>query len=376
MAKDSFDEIEQKIKSVGLEEGFDYLIQRFCKEKKYPLIFQARLMKKRHELGLGLIQLDSSSDIPEESQSTYNQTQLEAAREVGTLFLTDGQIEQAWPYFRAIGDAKPVADAIEAMKPKEDMAAIIEIALYERVNPRRGFELLLESYGTCRAITGIQQYPVQEGRTDCIQLLVRTLHGELLDNLKQAITKKEGEQPKTNNVTELIENRDWLFGKYSYYVDSSHLLSIVQLSLDLTDEKTLELALQLAEYGAHLSSEFQYKGTPPLDNYLDFAFYLRSLLGQEVDKAIEHFQQKIPKGDPSEVDSNPAQVLVKLLARIQRYPEAIDISLEYLNKVDPEHLTCPTVYQLCQLGHDYDRLKEFSRNNGDVLNFVAGVLQQ
>ena len=177
MAKDSFDEIEQKIKSVGLEEGFDHLIQRFCKEKKYPLIFQARLMKKRHELGLGLIQLDSSSDIPEESQSTYNQTQLEAAREVGTLFLTDGQIEQAWPYFRAIGDAKPVADAIEAMKPKEDMAAIIEIALYERVNPRRGFELLLESYGTCRAITGIQQYPVQEGRTDCIQLLVRTLHG-------------------------------------------------------------------------------------------------------------------------------------------------------------------------------------------------------
>ena len=150
----------------------------------------------------------------------------------------------------------------------------------------------------------------------------------------------------------------------------------MQLSLDLTDEKTLELALQLAEYGAHLSSEFQYKGTPPLDNYLDFAFYLRSLLGQEVDKAIEHFQQKIPKGDPSEVDSNPAQVLVKLLARIQRYPEAIDISLEYLNKVDPEHLTCPTVYQLCQLGHDYDRLKEFSRNNGDVLNFVAGVLQQ
>ena len=117
MDKDSFDKIEQKIKSVGLEEGFDHLIQRFCKEKKYPPIYQARLMKKRHELGLGLIQLDSSSDIPEESQSTYNQTQLEAAREVGTLFLTDGQIEQAWPYFRAIGDAKPVADAIEAMKP-------------------------------------------------------------------------------------------------------------------------------------------------------------------------------------------------------------------------------------------------------------------
>ena len=376
MANNSFDEIEQKLKSVGLKAGFDDLIQQFRDEKKYPLIFQARLMKKRHELGLGLIQLDSFADIPQKAQSTYNQTQIEAAREVGELFLADGQIEHAWPYFRAIGDSSPVADAIEAMDPREDMAAIIEIALHEGVNPRKGFELLLESYGTCRAISGIQQYPAQEGRTDCIQLLVKTLHGELLDNLKQAITKKEGQTPETKNVTELIQNREWLFGKYSYYVDSSHLLSVVQLSLDLTDVKPLELVLQLAEYGIHLSSEFQYKGTPPFDSYLDYAFYLRSLLGQEVEKAIEHFQQKLSKGDPSEIDSNPAQVLVKLLARIQRYSEAIDVSLEHLNKVDQEHLTCPTVYQLCQLGHDYNRLKEVSRNQGDVLNFVAGVLQQ
>ena len=61
-----------------------------------------------------------------------------------------------------------------------------------------------------------------------------------------------------------------------------------------------------------------------------------------------------------------------LLARQVNVPYLV----VYLNKVDQEHLTCPTVYQLCQLGHDYDRLKEFSRNNGDVLNFVAGVLQQ
>ena len=376
MNDDLFDAVEDALKATGSEAGFELLIQRFRQEKNYPLIFNARLMKKRHELGLGLIEVDSKPELPEEKAAPYHQAQIAAAREVGQLFLDDGAIEQAWPYFRAIGETGPVAAAIEELEPSEEMAAIIEIALYERVNPRKGFELLLQSYGTCRAITGIQQYPAEEGRTESVALLIRTLHGEVLGNLKRTIAEKEGKAPETSSVTDLIEGRDWLFGKFSYYVDSSHLLSVVQMSLDLEDPKMLKLALELAEYGTHLSSEFQYRGTPPLDGYLDYAFYLRALLGREVDRTVAHFRGKLPREGGEDGDFNPAQVLVGLLARIQRYPEAVEVSLQHLAGVDPAQLTCPSVVQLCQLGGDYGRLKEVSRSQGDLLSYVAGVLQR
>ena len=375
MSNDLFEEFEQTLQSSGSEAGFELLIERFRDDKKYPLIFNARLMKMRHELGLDLIEIDSSSNLPKEIGTPYHQAQIRAAREVGQLFLEDGAIEQAWPYFRAIGETAPVAAAIEKLEPREEMAAIIEIALYERVNPRKGFELLLESYGTCRAITSIQQYPAEEGRAECINLLARTLHGELLENLKRTIAEKEGNAPETTDIPALIQGRDWLFGKFSYYVDTSHLLSVIQLCVDMEDPDTLELALQMAEYGTHLSSEFQYRGTPPFDNYEDYAFYLRALMGQEVDQSIAHFRGKLPQEKGPDADFNPAQVLVGLLAKVQRFPEAIQVSLDHLAGVDSAQLTCPTVFQLCQLGKDYQRLKELSKDQGDLLGFVAGVLQ-
>ena len=376
MSDDQFDAVEKTLTSSGSEAGFELMIQQFRQEKQYPLIFNARLMKKRHELGLGLIEVDSKAELPKEKATLYHQAQIGAAREVGQLFLEDGAIELAWPYFRAIGETGPVAAAIEKLEPKEEMAAIIEIALYERVNPRKGFELLLQSYGTCRAITGIQQYPAEEGRAECVALLVRTLHGEVLDNLKRTIAEKEGKAPETSCVTALIQDRDWLFGKFSYYVDSSHLLSVVQMSLDLEEPETLKLILELAEYGTRLSSEFQYRGTPPFDGYGDYVFYLRALLGQDVDRAIAHFREKLPRETGEDGDFNPAQVLVGLLARIQRYPEAVEVSLQHLAGIDSAQLTCPTVFQLCQLGGDYGRLKEVSRSQGDLLGYVAGVLQR
>ena len=375
MNDDLFDAVENALKTTGSEAGFELMIERFRQEKNYPLIFNARLMKKRHELGLGLIELDSKPELPKDKAALYHQAQIAAAREVGQLFLDDGAIEQAWPYFRAIGETGPVAAAIEELEPSQEMAAIIEIALHERVNPRKGFELLLQSYGTCRAITGIQQYPAEEGHAESVALLVRTLHGEVLDNLKRTIADKEGKAPDASSVTGLIQGRDWLFGKFSYYVDSSHLLSVVQLSLELEDPEMLKLALELAEYGTHLSSEFQYRGPPPFDSYLDYAFYLRALLGREVDRTVAHFRGKLPREGGEDGDSNAAQVLVGLLARIQRYPEAVEVSLQHLAGIDPARLTCPSAVQLCQLGGDYGRLKEVSRSQGDLLSYVAGVLQ-
>jgi hypothetical protein len=370
-----FDQIEQALKSSGPEATFDYLVQKFINEKDYARIFQMRLLKKRFQLGLPLIHKDLFDGVAPDQRKTYEEAFIQAARETGELFLAAGDIPRAWSYFRAIGETAPIAAAIETIDQHESMAAIIEIAFHEQVHPRKGFELILNHYGICRAISSVFQYPAGQGREDCIGLLLRTLHSDLLANLKRTIAQKEGQALETSNIAELLVGRDWLFEDNCYYIDTSHVVSVMQYSLELSHPETLELALQLAEYGSHLGPMFQQTGNPPFERFEDYAFYLKALLGRERETAIAHFRTKVLKSDPSEVGTAPAQVLVTLLARLERYGEAIAISLSHLSGVDPSQLACPSVQQLCQVGKDFAKLREISREQGDPIGFAAALLQ-
>ena len=373
---DVFDLVEQARDSGGSEAAFRVVLEKLRSEKKYPLVFEARLMQKRHKLGLPLIQVDDSVEMPKETEKAYQEATVDAAREVGSLFLEDGQISAAWPYFRAIGESAKVAEAIDQIEPQEGIDAIIEIAFYEGANPSKGFELILANYGICRAITTYGQYPGTEGREASAQLLLRTLHGELMTNLKRIVDEHEGSAPQTDSINELINGRDWLFENNGYYVDSSHVASVVQLSLALEDPETLRLALDLADYGKRLSPLFQYQGEPPFENiYEDHAIYLRALLGKDPGTAVAHFRKKIEESPANGGDSVPAQVLVGLLARLERYPDAIEVSSTYLNDIPSGDLMCPSLPQLCQQAGAYEQLGVLSRQQGDLLSYTAAALQ-
>ena len=336
-------------------------------------------MQRRHKLGLPLIEISSLLELPKKSQRKYEDAFVEAAREVGGLLLNDGDILRAWPYFRAIGETQAVAAAIDNFEPEKDQdhsERIIEIAFLERVNPRKGFELILNRYGICRAITSFGQYPSRQGREDCIRLLVSSLHNDLLKTLKQVITNKEGEPPKTNSINTITEGRNWLFGKDQYYIDASHLASIVRFSIDLSDVQTLKLALELADFGKNLPSMFQSKGDPPFDNlYEDYGAYLRALLGKDLDRVLLHFRRKIDIQGEEKTDHQPAQVLVGLLAKLERYDEALAISLQKLRGIDPGELSCPSIVQLCQLAGELDQLAEVAHDEDDLLSFAAAQFQ-
>jgi hypothetical protein len=375
MTDNAFDLIDQALRSGGPDAGFDLLAQKVLEEKNYPLLFEARLLKKRHELGLPLIQVDDSAPMPADTRREYDKAFIDAAREVGGLFLADGNIQRAWPYFRAIGETAPVAAAIDKFESAEGIEPIIEIAYMERVSPYKGFQMILSNYGICRAITSFGQFPSREGRDESLHLLVRTLHSELVESLKRTIERNEEHAPDTQSVPALMAGRDWLFEGHSYYVDTSHLISVIRFSLDLNDRDTLGLAIELAEYGARLGSMFQERSDPPFENfYVDHGVYLRALRGDDVDGAVTHFRAKVEGYDMSETGSGPAQMLVGLLARLERYSEAVDISLRYLAEVNPSELGCPTALQLCFLAGDFDRLRTLSRERGDLLNYVAQAL--
>jgi len=381
LSDDSFDLIERTVASGGAASALDLLVRKFITEKQYPQLFETRLMQKRLELGLPLIQLGAIEDLPEPERSSYEEGVRKAARETGAMYLAAGDIPHAWPYFRAIGDRETIASAINATETGEQIEALIDIALGQRVHPPKGLQLVIAQHGICRAITYFEQFPDLEQREECLILLVRTLHAELVANLKSAIVQREGQAPGTNSILELTAARDWLFGEFDAYVDTSHVINIVRFALDLPnqdmqDQEAIRLALELCDYGARLSAQFKMRGEPPFDDiYRDHAIYLHTLLGEDLEAAIGHFKAKIVAQDDPMSAIRCSQVLVGLLVRRERYQEAIQISIEHLSGVPPNQLACPTLLQLCQLAGDAERLKELAREQGDLLSFAAGAIQ-
>jgi hypothetical protein len=375
-SEEPFDLVERAVASGGAASALDLLAQKFIRERQYPRLFETRLMQKRLELGLPLIQMGAMDALPEPQRTRYEEGVRQAAREAGSLFLADGDIARAWPYYRAIGERDTVASALESATVRDDADQLIEIALGERVHPRKGLELVIAQHGICRAITYFEQYPDLEDREACVILLVRTLHSELITSLSSAIIRREAQSPTANSVPGLIQGREWLFGDFDTYADTSHVINVIQFALDLEDRDTIRLALELCEYGVHLSSQFKMRGEPPFEDiYQDHAIYLRCLLGEDVAAGIGHFREKIATQEDPMWRIQDAQTLVGLLVRLESYRAAAEIAMEYLSDVPPDQLACPSVFQLCQLAGDNEGLKQLARRRGDLLSFAAGAIQ-
>src|SRR5262245_61557480 len=110
-----FSWIEQLLQSGNINDAFDGLVERFKRDREYRRVFEARLMKKRLDLRLPLVSQPSLDDLPDDIQRAYQEAQIDAAREVGELFLADGDISAAWPYFRAIGNTDPIVKALNGL---------------------------------------------------------------------------------------------------------------------------------------------------------------------------------------------------------------------------------------------------------------------
>jgi hypothetical protein len=372
----AFEMLEQTYRSDGADAVFNLLIRRARDERDSRVLFGARIMQARHRLGLPLIETEPVLDLPAGQRLTYETAFREAAREAGELLLAGGDIAGAWVYFKAIGEPAPVATAIESVNGGENLDRVIEIAFQEGVNPRKGFELILEHHGICRAISWFEANRDYDSRQKSLRLLVQTLYGQIASAMKETIASAEGTAPQTNSLAELMAGRAWLFEANSSYTDSTHLTSVLRFTPELEDPETLRMALELAEYGRCLSPMFHFRGDPPFeDPYMDHAVYLKALLGEDVDAAIAHFRQKAMPSPEFPGYTAPAEVLIELLLRLDRHEDAIQAAIDYIPDTISAPLSCPSVLQLCQMAGDYTRLRTMARQHADLLGFTAGLIQ-
>lgn len=380
-----FSWIDDLVRNGDVEPAFAQLVERFREEKQYRRIFDARLMQARLQLGLPLVSQPTFADLASDTQRAYQEAYVRAARETGELFAADGDIVAAWPYLRAVGDTGPIVSALDRLdvgvlntpESQERLGAAIQIAFNEGVHPQKGFELILEHFGLCRAITLFGAYPQRDGRDESLRLLVRSLHGQIVENLRRAISDVEGRPPEDLSIAALIEGRAWLFENNAQHTDSSHIGPVLAFSAELKDRETLRLAVEIADYASRLAPMFQYSDDPPFERaYEDRGIYLKALLGEEVDRAIGHFDAKAAGSNPDRDGWRPAEVLVQLLVRLERYDEAVSAFRRYLSDAAPDDLSCPSLLQLCQMAGDFEQLKAVAQRERDPLSYMAGVIQR
>lgn len=385
MSEVTFDNLAALRKSKGAAATIEQLIATLAERKDFHRLFDSLLLQKRFEMGLPLVRVTSLDDVPEERQQEFEDFYIAAARRVGNAFLEEGNIPQAWLYFRTIREPEAVAEALDRF-PLEEAAAmnvedIIAIALYEGAHPVKGIELMLATRGTCNTITSFEQQLQQlkpQQRTDAAGILVRHLYRDLCSSVRREIERKESAAPAEDAaLSVLLDGRDWLFDDGNYHIDVSHLSSVVRFARLLEPGRTPELALaiELAEYGRKLASQFQYPGDPPFDDYYPAHIrFFEVLADHGRNDAIDYFRNRI-ENEPDEQDRRLiAFVLTDLLVRIGRLDEAVLLAHQHLSGLDDA-----SGFSFARLCHDagrLDLLQQAMRERGDLVGYVAALLQE
>ena len=359
------------------------LIQHLTDQKEYHRLFDAILMRKKHELGVSLGRPGGIEDVPQQHREAVEQTYIDAARTVGKLLLDEGKIGEAWVYLRTIREPELIRKAIEELPIDtdnyEETEALINVALYEGAHPVKGLELLLKTHGTCNTVTATDQHLVNmndKDRQQVAAMLVTTLYEDLRSSVLADVRRRVPTEEADKSLKELIAGREWLYEEGNYHIDVSHLNAVVRFSRALDDSSPeLKLAIELAEYGRGLNEQLQYPAEPPFDQFYEaHVNYLRALAGANADKSLAWFRKRLAAAEDAQDQQMTAYVLVDLLRRIDKLDDAVHFAAEHLQDLDD-----PQGFSFAALCHEagaFGKLRESAQKKSDAVAYVSALLAE
>ncbi|MBA4066709.1 MAG: hypothetical protein C0501_23985 [Isosphaera sp.] len=385
----AFDRLRAALAAGGPAAAADTLVTELRAAEDFQSLFYALLLKKRVELGVSPFPTGPSADLPAETHEPYEQAIREAGREVGRELLARNRFAPAWGFFRMLGEPEPVRAALEAFDPgpDDDVYPVIEIAWQNGVLPRKGFDLVLDRHGVCSAITMVSSSDVSgnaELRDHCVGRLVRALHAQLTERVRADLAARGVNPPDDVSLPRLVDAHPELFADDAYHVDTSHLSSVVQMSVHLPAGPDNLLAQELCAYGRRLAPGLQGSNDAPFEeNYDDYLAYLKVVAGvpvpprvgtpSDVDAGLARFRAKAER-ESAEGSSYAAQVYVNLLLKANRPGEALAAAKEFLLAEDPRNLVCPGVDELAKRAGDFAALADAAKARNDPVGFLAGLI--
>jgi hypothetical protein len=401
-AGDAFARLSTLAETAAPDALFEELAREYLQQQRYHDLFDVRLMQSRLRLGQPLLASRTFDELPEDERDATEAAYIEACREVGMLLLRSGRVHESWMYLRPLGERHDVAAVLRDLEVgEENLQQVIDIALGEGVDPAYGFRLVLDNYGTCNAITmfeGQGGAVPEDDRRRVAALLVRHVHGELLANVKSDIERRDAAHDDTAMgddtaisettagdsewITPLVESRPELLEGGNYHIDASHLGAVVRFARVLEpsepqDEAALRLAIDLAEYGRRLDTQYQFPGEEPFaEVYPSHGHWFRASLGEDVDDALDYFRTRAETLDAGVYGTMPIEAYVVLLARRGRHDEA----MRALATLLPDGMStggwAPSLVQLGAQGGNHELLGSLCQERGDLTGFVASLVER
>jgi hypothetical protein len=361
------------------ERLFREVAQHFVEAGQFHRLFDLRLIQERRRLGLPVDRRAPIDDVEEPLRSRLEEGYLAACREVGELLLGSGRLREAWMYLRPAGDKLSLRSRLAQVVLDDQRAdELIELALFEAVDPERGYAWLLGRNGTCNAITTLDGLSGQLAVAElaaCAAVLVRHVYRELHGNLRGHLARLTGEPPPDLSVAELVDQHPELLAGGNYHLDASHLGSTVRYARLLTDPPLVTKALEIAEYGCRLPADLQYPGQAPFEEtFPAHRLLFQATLGREVDAALEYFAAKARAEGDDAHSTTAVETYLILLARTGRASEALAAYSELVGRDRQLSPHAPTLLELASASGEWSRYQEICRERDDVLGFAAGLL--
>lgn len=373
--------LEQALAQGGTASALDRLESVLMDKGDFWGWFYARLMRARTAMGACPTPTAGSTDLTPAQQEQYEQAIRESAHLVGGKALEQGLLDQAWPFYKLLGDAQPIRNALIQFKADDDgdWDTPIRLAFYEGLMPVEGYGWILARYGLCNAITALSQGEIPshpDDRKACIRQLTRALHHELTGRLTADLARQQGREPTAEETAPmapgrlpaLLEANPDLTAEDVYHIDLSHLQSTVQLAGGMGPCPELDLACELCDYGSRLKGRFAPRGETPFDPFfVGWRHYLEAIAGRDAESHINHFREAARAG-AEEGNTYPSEVLHRLLETIGREAEALEAAV-----------TCQSPQSLrerCQKVGDFRPMIRAARLQGDPVHFLAACLEQ
>src|SRR2546423_469658 len=101
MTEQEFDEVGALFDK-DAETGMAALVQKLDAGADHHALFRAKVLAKRQALRLPLLNPGNLKNAPADARKDYEACVENVCREIGTRYLTEGNITQAWRYFRTI----------------------------------------------------------------------------------------------------------------------------------------------------------------------------------------------------------------------------------------------------------------------------------
>lgn len=387
MSADPFDELESALGAGEAGDLFDKLASTLESRKEYGLLFEALLMRKRRDLGLPIQGGEGIRDLPDDVQLDVENFYMDLCRRVGRMYLSEGDIPGAWPYFRSIEEPEEVKRAIGEWKPPDSegggtvgkhVEAIIDVALTQGAHPQRGYELLLETHGLERGLRALeQQVPrVAEVVQHCGRLFVNRLYTELVECVRASTQSAEDEPAPDEDLRALLEKHPEGFDEA--HLEERYIRGALRAAATLEDADAISRGVEIAEYGRLLRGDPSSPDPAPFEDfYADVRIFLLALLGTGADGAVRYFTAKAERSLPdAEGKHVPGEVLVTLLARLGKYREALEAHQKHLADSREPAPTVPGLLELSRKAGDYTLFLNRAREKNDLLQFVVGLLDR